>query len=909
MSPMMPAPCVTRTARLAFAGCVFAFLMVVSTARVARAANASQDLTSEVRAGELQPAFSAESAPASFYVATNGSDSWSGKLSAPNSQHTDGPFASLARAQMAVESLLKSHPIAPIIVMVRQGTYYLPLSPTNPGTLNFTASDSGTATVPVTWENYPSEVSVVNGGVPISSISGWTHVSGALWRVRLPVNTQPFEYLFYNGVRRLRSRLQSAAAGTGYYMSGGSCISSQNQQIVSTSECNLGTFLRVAAEIPPTGPNANCPSYTDGTQSKCMDRFQYNPADPIASWINLNPPKGNPCNAPPSGKYPSGDIELTLFDAWTVDVMRVSCVDTTTNIIYLTGATQSNIPAQYNYYGPAAGHRYVVDNTRDAFNAAQAAGQTGIWFLDRSTSPWTLNYLANAMENPNTDTVVIPQLGGAIPGDPATDFVGASLIFASQLSYVTFNGISFEMDNYVPSATGFNNDSNEELPVPQAIDCESCQNVVFDGVTVRHTSGSAITIASAAGNGGTPASNDIIQNSAFYDLGSSGIRIGRNPSGSDQYPYVPQFLTVQNNIVQGYSRVFPDGEGVAMGNGHDVTIQHNDINDGYHAGISICTNGCYSHNQSANGINIITQYNHIWNVMEGITSDGGALYYNIGGANASGTGDQILNNLIHDVTDSSIIDAGIPGTGYGGHGIYLDSQSAGVLAENDVVYHIAASGLVETQGPASGQPANTFNNNIVAYGRRAMFEEQNPWPQNCTYKLRANVEHNLFYFDLNENNDFYPVNGCSDSCGMPYNQYQNFQGNLYWRTDGGFADDQNGFQILSATSPPNQSSNCGNLQNPQFTGLTFSQWQTGNPLVNGKPLPMKEDPDGTATVNPGFGDSGQPTDFLLSGSPINGFNYILTNETINNAGRSNPLITPPTVPDTFPTYYYSSTNF
>ena len=66
---------------------------------------------------------------------------------------------------------------------------------------------------------------------------------------------------------------------------------------------------------------------------------------------------------------------------------------------------------------------------------------------------------------------------------------------------------------------------------------------------------------------------------------------------------------------------------------------------------------------------------------------------------------------------------------------------------------------------------------------------------------------------------------------------------------------------------------------------------------------------GTATVNPDFGDSGEPTDFLLSGSPIAGFNYIQTNETINNAGRSNPLITPPTVPDTFPTYYYSSSSF
>ena len=60
-----------------------------------------------------------------------------------------------------------------------------------------------------------------------------------------------------------------------------------------------------------------------------MDRFQYNPADPIANWINLNPPSGNPCNAPPSGKYPSGDIELTLFDAFTTDVMRVTPNPTT----------------------------------------------------------------------------------------------------------------------------------------------------------------------------------------------------------------------------------------------------------------------------------------------------------------------------------------------------------------------------------------------------------------------------------------------------------------------------------------------------------------------------------------------------------------------------------------------------
>ncbi len=592
---------------------------------------------------------------ANFYVATYGDDTWSGTLDCPNATNTDGPFASVARAQQAVRSIISQG--APVTVMVRDGTYYLPLSPTSPGTLNFTSSDSGTSSAAVTWVNYPSETPVLSGGLPVT---GWTNVSGALWQAQLPAGTQPFEALFYNGERRMRSRLQSSG-GVGYYMHGGACLSTQTGGTASMDMCNLGTYLRVAAEVPPTGPNAGCPSYSNGTQSKCLDRFQYNPSDPISNWINLNPPQGNPCNAPTSGNYPAGDVGLTLFDAFTVDVMRVSCVNTDTHIIYLTGTTNSSSPNQYNYFGPAAGHRYVVENARDAFNAAQAAGQTGIWFLDRSTLPWTLNYLANYGENPSTDTVVVPQLGGTIPGNPATDYVGASLLLATALQNVTFNGLTFEVDDFIPSSTGFNNDSNETLAVPQAIDCESCQNVVFDGVEVRHTSGSGLTIASTSPNSGTPAANDTVQNSTFYDIGAAGIRVGRQVSSNNHYAYVPQFLTIQNNLVQGFSRVFANGEGVAMGNGHDVTISHNDINDGYHAGISICSLGCYSNEWTANGINIVSQYNHIWNVMQGITADGGALYYNIGGANGSGTGDQILNNLVHDMTDDSIIDGGIPG--------------------------------------------------------------------------------------------------------------------------------------------------------------------------------------------------------------------------------------------------------
>jgi len=846
-------------------------------------------------------------AGASYYVATNGNDTWSGKLASPNPQKTDGPFASMARAQAAVEQLLKSHPSNPVVVMARQGTYYLPLSPTKPGALNFTSADSGTSSVPVIWENYPNETPVISGGIPVSN---WTNVSGALWRAKLPSNVQPFETLFYNGERRLRSRLQSPG-GVGYYMNWGSCVSTQSGQIVGSSLCNLGTFLRVASEVAPTGDNAGCPYLKngDGSHAKCLDRFQYDPKDPVAQWANLTPPQGNACGDSPTGKYPVGDIEVTMFNAFTTDIMRVSCVDTNKHILYFTGATHSGDGSQYYFYGPTAGHRYVIENARDAFSAEQAAGQTGVWFLDRSTSPWTLNYLASYGENPNQDTVVIPQLGGQIPGAPATDYVGASLLFATNLSYVEFTGLTFETDDFFPSLTGFNNDTNSQYTVPQAIDCESCQYVVFDGVAIRHASGSAILLAGTGGNSGAPSANDYIQNSAFYDLGSSGVRIGRTPSGGDRPQYVPQYITVQNNVIQGYARIFTDGEGIAMGNGHDVTFQHNDINDGYHAGVSVCTNGCSSYQWSANGINIITQYNHIWNVMGGITSDGGALYYATGSKTGYGTGNQILNNLIHDVNDASVIDINVSGSGYGGHGIYLDVRPSGVTIENNVVYRIASSGLIMTDAPSPGAPANAFNNNIVAYARRSMFSEQNPWPENCTNTLRVSLSNNIFYFDQDDTSGFYAITGCTDSCSLNYNKFQNYQSNLYWRTDGGFANYDKAFHLLNTTPPQNQSRMCSQIQNPKYTYMTFSQWQNSSPQVNGKPLPVREDTSGTASVNPGFGNSGDAKDFLLLTSPVSGFNYNETNDTIYSAGRTNPQLQPPIVPDTFPTYAYANENF
>jgi hypothetical protein len=137
-------------------------------------------------------------AGAAFFVAADGNDGWSGTLPAPNAGHTDGPFASLARAQQAVRGLAGTQAVT---VQVRAGTYYLPLSPTSPGTLSFGSRDSGTASAPIVWQSHPGEAPVVSGGVPVGSGGlglRWSQAgNGNLWQVQLPAAIQPFEHLFY----------------------------------------------------------------------------------------------------------------------------------------------------------------------------------------------------------------------------------------------------------------------------------------------------------------------------------------------------------------------------------------------------------------------------------------------------------------------------------------------------------------------------------------------------------------------------------------------------------------------------------------------------------------------------------------------------------------------------------------
>ncbi len=777
-----------------------------------------------------------------FYVAPNGSDFWSGRLAAPNANNTDGPFATFDHARAYLQSISQTG-LNHINVQFRAGTYFLP------ATEMFSTADSGSATLPIVYQNYPAETPVFSGGVRVAN---WTNVSGNLWKTTLPPSTQYFENLFYNGVRRLRPRL-GGSLGT-YYR-------------------NVGPVYLSGAAPPAAPPSPNCSEYFAGSGWECFDRFQYNSSDPISNtWKNLAPAAGNPCGQPAGNAAIAGDIELVNFEQYSVSKLRISCVDTANRIVYLTGATatEADHPTSHGFI---PGHRYLVENVEDALT------QPGQWFLDRSSSPWTLTYLANPGENPNNDTVIAPQL--------------TELLVASGLHYVTFQGLTFENDNYTIPAGGYGGDAD----IIAAVSFQNSQHITLDSDTVTQTSGTGLEFISCVDQSSknwcvsltTNAvnANNVVQNSAVYDVAAYGIRIGGSGQSSDTNANVAQFNTVQNTVVEGYGRVFVSSHGIAQGQGHDNLYTHNEIYDGYKGAIKIC----YCANSDVSPPftnNNVVSFNHVYNLFQGLMNDSGAVYFGVGTPSPpqTGTGNKMLNNKVHDVSDASVMDP----DGYGGDGLYFDDFTGLGDAENNLVYRVSGHGM-SFSGPRAGpNQQSTVKNNIFAYARLSMLNAYDPYsftsvPPSPLFFVATN---NIFYFDRNSSSNpaFFVQGGCVWAGQESFTAYQQWNSNLYWRTDGTFASDPQAFHWLATQDAMN---NCGGQG--LWTFLTLADWQ-------------KLSEDLTSVVqNPGFKNPAYPADdySLPKGSP--GVGFVVFDATL--AGRNNPVLMPPPVAATFPTKVFN----
>ena len=860
---LSPLPVVTvggAQATVAFAGLISPGLFQFNITIPATATSGDNAITATYGGVSAAPAglitiAGAAAAPSTvtYYVATNGSDLWSGTIAAPNAARTDGPFATFEHARAQVQAISKAG-LTQIDVIFRGGTYYFSSAEM------LTAADSGTASMPIVYENYPNEQPIFNGGVRVSN---WTNTSGNVWTTTLPVTTQYFENLFYNGERRLRPRLGATASSP------------------------LGTFYRIANTVylnapapPAAAPDPSCPVYISGSGWECFDRFQYAAGDPIsAAWKNLAASTGNHCGQAAANPAIAGDIEVLDFEQFSTSKLRISCIDAANRIVYLTGPTPMPA-ANPSQAGFIAGNRYLVENVEDAL------AQPGQWYLDRSGAAWILTYLAKPGENPNTGTVIVPQ--------------APQLLVATGLRYVTFRGLTFENDNYTVPLTGHPS-AELEADIPAAVSFQNSQNITFDSGVVTQTSGSGLEMIPCV-NTASPAycvatstkatvTNNVVENSAFYDIGVVGVRIGNPYQPADTDANVPQFTTVQNNVVEGYGRTIPAAFGIGQGMGHDNLYTHNDVYDGYHCAISTSQSiGDATVPAGIGNANNVISFNHVYNLLQGIMNDGGSIRIDGGNSVFTAAGNKILNNKIHDVTDASIQDS----NGYGGNGVYLDDNTGLVDVENNLVYRVSAYDVYTPQGPAELNQANIIRNNILAYGRQGMVAVSSPYKDGVPAVARQifTITNNLFLFDRGNTSSpkFWVQGGCLYADGAPFTQFQLWNSNIYWRLDGTFASDAKAFAVQPQAAANGPTPPCsGNTSN--WTFYTFGAWQQ---TVN-------EDLQ-SLVLNPGFNNAAYPADdySLPKGSPGAGFVPFDPSQ----AGRTNPLLKPPTVAATFPTRMY-----
>ncbi|NDE10084.1 MAG: hypothetical protein EBZ95_05925, partial [Chitinophagia bacterium] len=179
---------------------------------------------------ELWQPFDAKAVKGDFFVSSNGNDSWSGTLDAPNATKTDGPFATINRAKLAVRELKskvylpKDKPIdaryagtnypfgkgKDIVVFIRTGFYPLKeslvFSPEDGGERVETNLPSGAFEWHhlrdnyITYAAYPGEKPVISGATPIKN---WKKV-GKLWVA--PYQGETVSTLNVNGKKQILAR-------------------------------------------------------------------------------------------------------------------------------------------------------------------------------------------------------------------------------------------------------------------------------------------------------------------------------------------------------------------------------------------------------------------------------------------------------------------------------------------------------------------------------------------------------------------------------------------------------------------------------------------------------------------------------------------------------------------------------
>ncbi len=434
-------------------------------------------------------------------------------------------------------------------------------------------------------------------------------------------------------------------------------------------------FVNGARRTRARSPNTGFYNVLGAVTTSGPSTFQYNVGDINPAWAGTG-------------------AEVVLLQYWEDTRSPIASVDASTVTATLAGtaypyASEPNAP-------------YWVENTLDALDAP------GEWYLNSSTG--VLSYIPMAGENMAQVQVVAPSPTQLI-------LFQGNASAGSYVSNLVFNGLRFQYTDWSESATGYS-DVQVAYDIPAAIQGTGVSSITIENCTFSELGQWAIALAGGA-------QSNVIQGNTITDLGAGGVKIGdpNIPSSTSAESFGN---VVSNNQISNLGAVYTAAAGIWVGQSSGNTISHNSINGTYNTAISV--GWTWGYGASAAQGNLI-EYNLIYNIGQGITSDMGGIY-----TLGVQPGTVVNNNVIYNVSSYS----------YGGWGIYLDEGSSDILVENNIVYnaenggfdfHYGVSDTVRnnilalgttceiSRGETETQQAFTFENNIVYWSQGPLLSE------------------------------------------------------------------------------------------------------------------------------------------------------------------------------------------
>lgn len=369
------------------------------------------------------------------------------------------------------------------------------------------------------------------------------------------------------------------------------------------------------------------------------------------------------------------DILVRLFHYWKDEMLPLRDYDAATGVVTST---------KYCSMSPHAGDRYFLENVFEALD------EPGEWYLDRQAM--RLYYVPFADESPETTALYT----GALE----------QLLVIDGTNGVRFEGVAFRDCGWHPLLPQELTDFHPGIEHPQAaystpacITVQNARNVVFDACGFLNIGFSALRL-------GNNAQDCFVTRSHFRNIGGNAVYISGENTENER---TTRGVVVSDNHIEQYGRNWANAIGVFSTHARNLTIEHNEIHDGYYTAVSV--GWVWGYSDSVTCANRICD-NLIYDIGQGWLSDMGGIY------TLGVQRDTIISgNVIHDV-------AADPGEGgYGGWGIYLDEGSSYICVEKNLVYACGSQGFHQHYGRENRVSNNIFADNAAGQIRITRAEE------------------------------------------------------------------------------------------------------------------------------------------------------------------------------------------